>query len=67
MPQEHQRNNYKVELCFEEWCLITALRNKFQYGEVIIMMRDGVPQRIKQAFTTDNLDKITENSVDSQK
>lgn len=30
----------------EEVILILALRNKFRYGEVNVLMRDGIPQRL---------------------
>jgi Holliday junction resolvase-like predicted endonuclease len=30
----------------EEVVLILALRNKFRYGEVNVLMRDGIPQRL---------------------
>jgi len=32
----------------EEIIMILALRHKFKFGEVIIQMRDGVPQRISK-------------------
>lgn len=45
-----------IELHPKELTLIVALREKFPFGDVVISMRDGVPQRIKQAWVFDNLD-----------
>lgn len=44
-----------VQLHEKELALILALRNKFPFGDVTILMRDGVPQRIKQAWVFDDL------------
>ena len=44
-----------INLHPKELALILALREKFPYGEVIIVTRDGIPQRIKQAWIFDDL------------
>lgn len=41
-----------LELHKNEVALILALRRRFQHGEVIIMMRNGIPQYIKQAWSS---------------
>lgn len=47
---------YTPELNFKEYCLIMALRHRFRYNEVIIMMRDGVPQHIRHAWESEDLE-----------
>jgi len=47
-----------MELNDNEKALILALRNRFRYGDVIIVMRDGIPQRIKQAWVFKELRNI---------
>ena len=44
-----------INLHPKELALILALREKFPYGDVVIVMRDAVPQRIKQAWIFDDL------------
>lgn len=44
-----------VLLSPKEQALIIALRGKFGHGEVIVVMRDGVPQYIKRAWENDGL------------
>lgn len=39
----------------EEKLLILSLRYKFRFGEVIIMMRDGIVQRTLRAFESEEL------------
>ena len=46
-----------VQLHPKELSLILALRNRFRFGEVVILMRDGVPQRLKRVEIFDNLDE----------
>lgn len=36
----------------EEW-LINKWREKYRYGEITIIMQDGLPVRIKQAITVE--------------
>ena len=35
--------------------LILKLRTEYRYGEVIIIMHDGIPQRLKKIETFDDL------------
>lgn len=44
-----------IELHPKEIALILSLRNKFRFGEVIVVMRDGIPQRLKQVVLFDDL------------
>jgi len=48
---------YDLELNANEYFLIMALRHRFRYNEVIIMMRDGVPQHIRHAWESEDLSK----------
>jgi len=49
----------KIVLNNNEKALIIALRTKFRFGEVIILMRDGVPQIIKKAWISTELRDIS--------
>lgn len=40
----------------EEILLILAMRKKFMYGEIIVIVHDGKPRRIKRAFETQELE-----------
>ena len=60
MNQQHQQKpgkskEVKMTLRPKEVSLIIALLTKFTHGEVVISMRDGVPQHIKQAWRNDAL------------
>lgn len=44
-----------IELKPKEVALILALRNKFPFGEVTIIMKDGVPLRLRKAYEFDDL------------
>lgn len=44
-----------IVLTSNEKALIIAIRDHFKYGEVIITVRDGVPQFIKRAFESKDL------------
>ncbi len=44
-----------LEVNRNEYNLITKLRTQYRYGEVIIIMHDGFPQRLKKIETFDNL------------
>jgi hypothetical protein len=46
-----------IELHEREIALIIALRKRFRHGEVVVMMRDGVPQYIKKAWPSEDLSK----------
>ena len=48
-----------IELHPNEFKLILALRNKFRFGEVVIIMRDGVPQRLKKVEVFEDLQEKT--------
>ena len=47
----------RIELTFKEFCLIMALRNKYRYGTVQIMMRNGKVVRVLKAFESDELEE----------
>jgi hypothetical protein len=51
-------NKKEVELHPNELALVLALR-KYPYGEIVIMMRDGVPQRFKKVEIFEDLNKYT--------
>ena len=56
----------KVEFSSKEFALILALRGKFRYGEIVVIMHQGVPVRLKQVQIFDDLDlKKTQESLDS--
>lgn len=42
------------DLSVKEVWLIVALRERWRFGDVIIVMRDGVPQRIKRAWESED-------------
>lgn len=50
-------NKEMLEVSAKERLLIIALRSRFNYGEVIIIMRDGEPQYVKRAWDSDDLQK----------
>lgn len=54
--------NTILELHKNEVALILAIRKKFRHGEVIVIVRDGVPQYIKRAW--ESLDFIHPEDVD---
>lgn len=39
-----------VELHQNELALILAIRRRFKHGEVVVMVRNGIPQYIKRAW-----------------
>ena len=39
----------------QEMELLKSLRTRFRFGEVTIIMRDGVPQRIKRVIEIEDL------------
>ena len=51
-----------INLHPKELALILALREKFPYGDVVIVMREAVPQRIKQAWIFDDLELSPETN-----
>jgi hypothetical protein len=57
--------SYNIDVNFKELCLIKTLRKNFRHKEVRIMMRDGIPQFIIQAWISDPLDKLPEESIDN--
>lgn len=44
-----------LELHFQEISLIRQLRNKFRFGEVTIIMRDGLPFRLRRITEFEDL------------
>ena len=46
----------KLVLNNHEKALIIAIRTKFKFGEVTVMVKDGRPVYIKRAWESDNLD-----------
>lgn len=49
----------------EEVILILALRNKFRYGEVNVLMRDGIPQRVLKVELYVDLKEKRQENIDS--
>ncbi len=45
----------QLDLSPKEFALIMALRKRFTFGEVVITMREGMPQHIKRAWENDSL------------
>ena len=45
----------QLQLSKNEQNLVLALRHKYRYGEIIIVMHDGIPQRLKKIETFDSL------------
>ena len=41
--------------------LILQIRNKFQWGEITIEVRDGLPQRLGKAFVWEKLSTSHDN------
>jgi len=37
-----------IELRPEEMQLIKSIRTNWRYGEIVIIVRDGIPQRLKR-------------------
>lgn len=52
---QNKNQEVKVESLHpnEEW-LILRWRNKYRYGEITIIIQDGIPQRIKQCIIGDD-------------
>ena len=51
-----KNNKHNLDLDIKEYCLILAMRNRFRYGDLVVTMRDGLPQYIKHAWESDDLD-----------
>jgi hypothetical protein len=51
-----------LELHKNEVALILAIRKRFRHGEVIVIVRDGIPQYIKRAW--ESLDFVHPEQVD---
>jgi hypothetical protein len=51
-----------VNISDKELALLIALRKRFRHGEVILVVRDGIPQYIKRAWESDDLTVIEEVS-----
>ena len=50
-----EKNQQDTKLNKNEANLIIKLRTQYRYGEIIIMMHDGIPQRLKKIETFDDL------------
>jgi len=50
--------NYIIELHPKEIALILSLRSKFQYGDVVVVMHQGLPARLKQVVVFDDLNTV---------
>jgi len=50
-----QKNLIKANLHPLEMELINKIRNKYQWGEIIIECRDGLPQRVAKTTTYEKL------------
>ena len=35
--------------------LIKRMRSKYRFGEIVVVIQDGIPQRIRKAVVSDNL------------
>lgn len=53
-----------LELHPNELALILAVRNKFRFGEVIVIVRDGVPQRLKKVEIFEDLNQPVDIPID---
>lgn len=49
-------NKEPIKLTIREELLILALRNRWKHGEVIVVMRDGQPVRIKKAWDSEDIE-----------
>lgn len=61
-----KHGNYEMSVNFKEMCLLLAIRNKYRFGEVVVVMRDGIPVRILHAFESDELDDPKNLTDDSK-
>ena len=55
-----------LELNDHEVALIIAMRKRFRHGEVVVMMRDGMPQYIKKAWPSEELSKPDLTELDDR-
>ena len=44
-----------ISLNDHEVALILAIRKRFRHGEIVLMVRDGIPQYIKKAWSSEEL------------
>lgn len=42
----------------KEIALLVALRHKYRFGDVVVKMRDGVPQRLERVTEFDDLGPV---------
>lgn len=54
---EHKDSDIIIELHPQEIQLIKAIRKNWRYGEVTILVRDGIPYRLKRVQEFIDLDK----------
>lgn len=45
-----------IKLHPKEIQLIKRMRSKYRYGEIVVVIQDGIPQRIRRAVLSDNLE-----------
>lgn len=57
------RQHVLIELHPKELALILSLRKKWRYGEVVLIMRDGLPQRLKKVTEFDDLDEVIPTNI----
>jgi hypothetical protein len=55
MENQNEKREEITGLDRNEKNLIIKLRTIYRYGEVIIVMHDGIPQRLKKVETFDDL------------
>ena len=46
----------------EEW-LINQIRNKYKYGEITVVIQDGIPQYIRKGFVNDRPEDNYEREI----
>ncbi|MEK6830167.1 MAG: hypothetical protein AABY15_08690 [Nanoarchaeota archaeon] len=54
--QKQEIKELLEELHPKEAALILAMRKKFKYGEIVVIMRDGLPFRLKRVTEFDELE-----------
>jgi len=47
--------NEIIELHPNEVNLIKRMRQQYRFGEILVVVQDGIPQRIRRAVISDNL------------
>ena len=61
--QNQNNNKIIAELHPKELALVMAIRDRFRYGSIELLTRDGLPYRIIKAMEFDDLSPLGEDSV----